>query len=34
VSNLGGTKCVCVFAAGPDDIRDQITISTGPNLQP
>ena len=25
---LGGTKCICTLAAGPDDIRDQRTIAT------
>lgn len=26
---LGGTKCVCLIGAGPDDIREQIAIPTG-----
>src|SRR3546814_13828825 len=25
---LGGTKCICTLAAGPDDVRDQQTIAT------
>src|SRR3546814_553885 len=25
---LGGTKCICTLAAGPDDVRDQRTIAT------
>ena len=25
---LGGTKCICTLASGPDDIRDQRTIPT------
>ena len=25
---LGGTKCICTLAAGPEDIRDQRTIAT------
>ena len=25
---LGGTKCICTLAAGPDDIRDQQMIAT------
>lgn len=25
---LGGTKCVCILAAGPDDIRDRKVIAT------
>jgi fructokinase len=25
---LGGTKCVCLLAAGPDDIREQVRIET------
>lgn len=25
---LGGTKCVCLLASGPDDIRDEVRIST------
>jgi fructokinase len=25
---LGGTKCVCTLASGPDDIRDQRTVPT------
>src|SRR5690606_8540362 len=25
---LGGTKCICTLASGPDDIRDQRTIAT------
>src|SRR3546814_5490717 len=24
---LGGTKCICTLAAGPDDVRDQQTIA-------
>jgi fructokinase len=26
---LGGTKCVCILGAGPDDIRDKVVIATG-----
>jgi fructokinase len=26
---LGGTKCICLLARGPDDIRGQISIPTG-----
>jgi fructokinase len=26
---LGGTKCVCILGSGPDDIRAQVTLSTG-----
>lgn len=25
---LGGTKCVCVLASGPDDIRDEVRLPT------
>lgn len=25
---LGGTKCVCLLASGPDDIRDEVRIDT------
>ena len=25
---LGGTKCICILATGPDDIRDEVRIST------
>jgi fructokinase len=25
---LGGTKCVCILASGPDDIRDEVRIPT------
>lgn len=25
---LGGTKCICILATGPDDIRDEIRIPT------
>lgn len=25
---MGGTKCVCILAAGPDDIREQVAIPT------
>lgn len=25
---LGGTKCVCLLASGPDDIRDEVRIET------
>jgi len=25
---LGGTKCICILATGPDDIRDEIRIET------
>jgi fructokinase len=25
---LGGTKCICILASGPDDIRDEIRIDT------
>lgn len=25
---LGGTKCVCVLASGPDDVRDEIRVPT------
>jgi fructokinase len=25
---LGGTKCICVLATGPDDIRDEVRIPT------
>ncbi len=25
---MGGTKCVCLLATGPDDIRDEVRIST------
>ncbi|MFN3931547.1 MAG: ROK family protein [Brevundimonas sp.] len=25
---LGGTKCVCLLATGPDDVRDQVQIAT------
>lgn len=29
---LGGTKCVCLLASGPDDIRDEVRIpTTGPD---
>jgi fructokinase len=28
---LGGTKCVCLIGTGPDDIRAQIAIPTGPD---
>lgn len=30
---LGGTKCICVIAAAPDDIREQISIPTGSDPQ-
>lgn len=26
---LGGTKCVCILARGPDDVRDEVRIPTG-----
>ncbi len=26
---LGGTKCICLLASGPDDIRAQVSIPTG-----
>lgn len=26
---LGGTKCVCVLASGPDDVRDERRMATG-----
>lgn len=26
---LGGTKCVCILGAGPDNIRDKVVIATG-----
>ena len=25
---LGGTKCICILATGPDDIRDEVRIPT------
>lgn len=25
---LGGTKCICILASGPDDVREQIAIPT------
>lgn len=25
---MGGTKCICILAAGPDDIREQVSIPT------
>lgn len=25
---LGGTKCICVLATGPDDVRDRVSIPT------
>ena len=26
---LGGSKCVCLVGTGPEDIRSQVTVSTG-----
>ncbi len=28
---LGGTKCICVLGAGPEDIREQVVIPTSDN---
>jgi len=25
---MGGTKCVCLLATGPEDIRDEVRIPT------
>ncbi|RDE06987.1 ROK family protein [Sphingomonas aracearum] len=25
---LGGTKCICILATGPDDVREEVTIPT------
>ena len=26
----GGTKCICTWGTGPDDVRGQEVIATGP----